>query len=316
MSNLSEYISKNKEYVEKNNFTELEKIRYVYLDLGQRLSFNLNFSFGNREKQKEIYNRAKSNNFVEEDFKNNNGICNSMSYMLEKILTELGVNIRTVTAPLDERYCAHTYNVVTSQDGEEYIIDLQEDLENIQSHSFTKNFGRSTEKDKLPPITRMDIEKVDKKLGAIKDDFYYADEYLHLIKTVSDSIKEIDQKAEFVFENLEAYDAPKMEYAERKWHHEKLLKELFSEKELKKIHQIDCYRKTPEGREYQNCIVVELSGKTDIYLFSKEESRYKKISMEEFAKEKENGLVNMEGILGLKKVLRDRKEQEQKQTER
>ena len=54
MSNLSEYIEKVKEYKKKNqNISEEELIRYVYLDLGKRFSFDLSFSFGNKKKKKE-----------------------------------------------------------------------------------------------------------------------------------------------------------------------------------------------------------------------------------------------------------------------
>ena len=60
MSNLSEYIEKVKEYKKKNqNISEEELIRYVYLDLGKRFSFDLSFSFGNTKTKKRIYAHSK-----------------------------------------------------------------------------------------------------------------------------------------------------------------------------------------------------------------------------------------------------------------
>lgn len=48
MSKMEQYIKKVEEFISKNkDLTEMEIIRYVYLDLGKRFSFNLNFAFGN-----------------------------------------------------------------------------------------------------------------------------------------------------------------------------------------------------------------------------------------------------------------------------
>ena len=41
MSSLEKYIEEVKENTE--NFSDIEKLRYVYLDLGKRFSFNLDF---------------------------------------------------------------------------------------------------------------------------------------------------------------------------------------------------------------------------------------------------------------------------------
>lgn len=60
MSLLEKYVEKVKE--KTVNYSELEKIRYVYIDLGQKFSFDLDFSFGNtKTKIKYIMNALKSN---------------------------------------------------------------------------------------------------------------------------------------------------------------------------------------------------------------------------------------------------------------
>src|SRR5574344_340940 len=305
MSNLSNYIQKTKKYVEENNFSQLEKVRYVYLNLGKRLSFNLDYSFGNTKTKRAIYNRGKYDEVLEEDFTNKTAICKSISYILEKILKELDVDINTVVEPLNKKQCPHMYNIVNQKEGEKYILDLQEDLENIQSHSFTKKVGISPNTG-MPVIKRFDMEQIDKKLGYISNDFYYSDDYLYLIKSDIGLFETLEQKAKFVLENLDIYYNKDMKYAERTWHHEKLLQELFSSNELNKIHQIHCYRETENGKKYQNCIAVQVSKGTDIYLFSEDDNKYVKVTNEEFIKEKENGLVNIEGIPGLKKSIKER----------
>ena len=43
MNNLETYIERIKK--ETEGFTDIEKLRYVYIDLGKRFVFDLNFSF-------------------------------------------------------------------------------------------------------------------------------------------------------------------------------------------------------------------------------------------------------------------------------
>ena len=50
-----------KEYIKQNpNISEEKLIRYVYLDLGQRFSFDLRFAFGNTKTRRNIYTKSKN----------------------------------------------------------------------------------------------------------------------------------------------------------------------------------------------------------------------------------------------------------------
>lgn len=306
MSNLSRYIEQIKEYKKQNpNITEEKLIRYVYLDLGQRFSFNLKFSFGNTKTKKSIYANSKIEKDLNEAMESNIVICKSVSYIVEYILKNLGVNIRTVVDPKDERKCPHMYNIVTPKEGEEYIIDLQEDMENIQSHSFTKNYGLSINPNKSPVIRRFDIEQMDRKLGFVDDEHYYSDDYLYLLKSDIGYFTNFAEKVEFVLGNIDIHENKSIQYAERKWHHEKLLEEIFSKEELKRIHIIDCYQGDGEERQYKNCIAVDVSKGTDIYMYSVEQNRYCKMSIQEFARETQNGLVHLQGVPGLRQAIKD-----------
>lgn len=310
MSNLSRYIEKIKEYENQNSDISEEKlIRYVYLDLGKRFSFDLNFFYTNRKNKQRIYAHSKNEEDLEKAMESSIVICKSVSYILEHILKNLGVNIRTVVAPNDTRKCPHMYNIVTPKDGEEYIIDLQEDMENIQSHSFTKNFGLSTKPKNMPVISRFTIEQMDRELGYIDDENYYSDDYLYLLKSDIGYFTDFAEKVQFVLENIDIHENPAIQYQERKWHHDKILKELFSAEELKRIHFIDCYQGDGEEREYKNCIAIERSKGTDIYMYAVEQNRYLKMTIQEFAKQVQNGLIHEQGILGLRQALRELKQE-------
>ena len=309
MSSLDEYVENVKKYKNQHpDISEDKLIRYVYWDLGQRFTFDLKFAFGNSREKQRIYDCSRSKEDLEEAMNSNIVICKSVSYIIEYVLKKLGVNIRTVVEPQDGRRCPHIYNIVIPKDGEKYSIDLQEDMKEIQAHSFTKHYGLSTEDNKKPVLSRRYIEQMDRELGYVDEEHYYSDEYLYLLKSEINYFTNFSEKVEFVLENIYIYENKKIEYPERKWHHEKILKDLFSEKELNKIHMIDCYYEEPQERKYKNCIVVEISGTTEIYMYSIEENRYCKMTIEEFAKLVQNGLVNLQGVPRLKNALRKLKE--------
>ena len=120
MSSLEKYIEEVKENTE--NFSDIEKLRYVYLDLGKRFSFNLDFSFGNSETKKKIYNKSHKSNELEQSMENNTIICKTSSTIYEYIMKKLGVNIKTETDDMDMRKYPHTYNVVTTKENKKYNL--------------------------------------------------------------------------------------------------------------------------------------------------------------------------------------------------
>ncbi len=318
MSNLSEYITKIKIYKEQNPaVSEIELIRYVYLDLGKRFAFDVNFlPFGNSKKRQEIYMKSRNEKELNECMESNIVICKSVAYILEFILKSLGVNIKTESNPNDIRKCPHIYNVVTPKIGKPYIIDLQEDMYNIQSHSFTKNFGLSTIDRKTLVIPRFTQEQIDRKLGYIDDEHYYSDDYLYLIKSDIGYFEDFGEKVKFFLENIDVYDNPNMQYTDRQWHHVRILEELFSNKEFnfeennKKIRMIDCYKDIKGVRNYINCIAVQTTKGTEMYVYNKKEYKYSQVNLKNFARAVKNGLIIHNcTVPGLKKALKEIKEE-------
>ena len=303
MSNLKEYIEQVKEFQRNNpDLTETELIRYVYLDLGKRFSFDLNYAFGTKATKKKIYNKTEKAD-LEASMENNTIICISACHILEYVLGNLGINIRTKEEERDVSKFPHVYNIITQKNGKEYIIDLQSDIKNIQSHSFTSYYGLSVERGKPAVISRAEIERMDRKLGYIDDKNYYADDYMYLLKSYIEVMGNVEDKAELVLENIDIYQNREMNYHARKWHHEELLKKLFSIKEMRKIHMIDCYEQIGDEREYRNCIAVDNKTGTDIYMYDIEKNKYCKMTIEDFARLIREGLVNLQPIRGLKYAL-------------
>ena len=289
MSNLDNYVEYIKEKISKiENITETEIIRYVYLDLGKRFGFDPNYWFGNVATQRKIYSKSRNKEDLNLCMENNTAVCKSLAYICKYILERLEIDIQVEYLDEYERDMPHVYNVVTEKNGRRYIIDLQQDLENIHSNSRTDCFGVRGVRDREPVISRLELEEIDKKLGYINKENYYADEYLYALKMYSDFITKLDEKLDFILENIDIYHNKNMQYIERRWHHLFILKKILSEDEFKKIQFIDCYKQTEKGRDYKNCIVYYSNNTPTIYLYSVEQNKYVQIRLEEFAKQIKN----------------------------
>ena len=272
MSSLEKYVEKVKK--ETEGFSSIEKLRYIYWDLGSKFAFDLDFSFGNSKTRKQIYDHSRSEDDLNRCLENNTAICKSIAYIFSYVMKELGVNIESVIDEEDFRKCPHIYNVLITEDGRKYRFDLQEDMRNIKAQLRTQYFGIPIEDEEQELISRAELDQIDKKQGHISEKSYYTDEYLELIKMHLPMFEDFGQKVQFVLENSEAYTNPEMGYADRKWRMEDLIGNenkdglLFSKEEKYKINMIDCYRENDGKKNYELCIVVNVKGGKDIYLFS------------------------------------------------
>ena len=139
MSSLEKYVEKVKK--ETEGFSSMEKLRYIYWDLGSKFAFDLDFSFGNSKIRKQIYDHSRSEDNLNRCLENNTAICKSIAYIFSYVMKELGVNIESVIDEEDFRKYPHIYNVLITEDGRKYRFDLQEDMRNIKAQLRTQYFG-------------------------------------------------------------------------------------------------------------------------------------------------------------------------------
>ena len=310
MSTLTEYIDYLKDRIsQKPNMDELSIIRFVYIDLGRKMDFDLNYTFGNSKEKKEIYDKHVTESELNKALETHTAICKSISFLMQRILREFDVNIKTER----EDFGRHMYNIVTLKDGRTMIIDLEDDLEYIQSGAKTRSFGITLDrKDKV--IQEDELREIDiKKADYIKEGYYVEDLVWMLKLAISDKNLPFEERLDFVLQNLDVYrDNRNVKYRERVRYHDRMLEELFNSKEYGKIHLIDCIKKDGEEKKYQTCIVTETKV-PKVYFFSDEEYRYKEISMEELAEMINNGLITRQGIPGMIQYLKKKKEEQDSQ---
>ena len=294
MNSLDDYINNLSVYFEYLELNDLEIVRYIYMDLGSKLSFDeLFIPFGNSKTKQNIY-KYKSQNLksLNECLKNKKVICKSLCYILEYIIRNFNIDIKTVKDEGDYRKCPHVFNVVTI-DGNKYIIDLQEDIYNIQSNTFTKNFGipyYSNQK----VIDRQTLNYIDKKLGFNNK---YIDEYLVLMHSVVDYIDDIEEKLDFILKNIDVYNLSHMGYIDLVWHHKSILEEFFNYYEFNYetgnglIKMYDCYKIVNGNKKYYNVISLHIKNNINLYIYDVVRNRYNKIEVNSFKLANKNGLI-------------------------
>ena len=322
MDNLDNYVEKVKEWISTvPDITEELIVRYVYLDLGKRFHFDINYRpFGDSKKRNMIYRASDSPILLNKCMETNNIICNSLSNILVYVLRKLGVNIVAIKEQCIENRNPHVYNSISPRNGgPKYTIDLQEDLYYIQMHAFTKNFGLELGNEQKNVISRFEQETMDRQLGYITDDSYYTDDYIYTLKTDMGFFDTFNEKVGFILENIEAIENKEMGYADRQWYHVRILENFFSEEDFDynnskgKIHFIDCYKEINDVKHYINVVVVDNNNNPDIYIYNERKSKYCKIDIIHFAHAVKSGLIILHNskIKNLNKTIKELKDNPQ-----
>ena len=301
MENITKYIEEIRLYINNNpGITQDELVRYVCIDLGKRLAFNLQFiPFGTSRTRRKIYGEVNNLNKVDECLGTNTVICNTASKILCFVLQPFGIDIRTATDQNDSitTPTPHVFNIVRRDSGEEYIVDLQGDMSYIQMHARTPNYGISvTDGTRVIPYTEQ--ERMDRKIGYISDDDYYTDEYLYTLKMDVDCMDSLYDKVKHILGNIEVYDNPNACYIVRQWYHVSVLEFFFNQAIFDyrngsgKIRVINGYKNLENGSIiYVNCIVLEDRGETHIFLYNTSKGGYSEIEIDNFIQALNNGLV-------------------------
>ena len=255
MNELDYYISKLKHRLCSANETKL--IMQIYIDLGLRLVFDEDFFFGGTKKKKELYFSPHSIYYLDKFFESGKITCISSSYILNYILNKLNINSRVVTDTKDFRRYKHVYNVIKEKNGKTYSIDLQDDIMNIRTHSRTWSFGLSLDGNSY--VIDLNTQKnIHKSIGYVNDTNNYSDDYIYVLKNYLSYYNDFNSKINFILENIDIKKND-INYFERRWMHEKMLRSLFDEKELiSKLHTLELFKRNETKREYINAFYVNI----------------------------------------------------------
>ena len=147
----------------------LEKIRWLYVKIGELFSYNYNVLDDESLAKNEV---DFSKNYI-----GRYQTCTQISYILNIIFNNLeGCTSRVIERKINLRGAndlVHLANEVTIDSGEKYTFDLTLDLYLIQSGCQTKQFGYTSDiENTCDIIPLVECERMDRKLGLIKGGEY------------------------------------------------------------------------------------------------------------------------------------------------
>lgn len=216
----------------------IEQIRYLYIELGKMVSFDERYWKGNSKMQKKIY-RGSFHKKIEDLRTDRRIICVSLSLMFQELLTEIGV-YASLNQPDPED--PHMNNIVLYV-GKRYVMDLQRDLEYIQTNRRTRFFG----KEKMAfatfdTITEEEEEAMDRKIGYYREEnggYDYAKDYLRDMKEqLQASEMTLVQKVEFILaKSSEFKNLAQMHIVEKSKWYNLCFRECLTRKEIASISE-------------------------------------------------------------------------------
>ena len=160
-----------------DNLTELEKIRYIYIELGKLFSYDYRVIADESIIDEKVdYASEKIGRYK---------TCYQISEILKTLINGMLPNCRArvVERKINGRSFKreHVATEVITKDGLKLLLDLTLDLSNIQSGMRTKEFGYCTnENGDYDIISQAECKNMDKKLGFITEK--YMDDYIEEFK--------------------------------------------------------------------------------------------------------------------------------------
>ena len=262
MTNLDKYIDKLKEEINKHkDFNEDEIIRFLYLSIAKKITFDVNWVFGNDFTRSSIYYQEDNKELIDKSEKDDKWIliCKGIAYILSYVGKQLGINIETIQEKANTwNPYPHVYNKVTKKDGTEYKLDLYADLPKIKMNKRTEFFGFL---DYTGPyvFSRKQLEEMDYKVGYISKTKPYTNEYFDLLNYYLQLHDSIIDKMTLVLENPSPDTNLDLGYEERKryiiYTVQNLLKN--SDNNAWKWEWLDCYYFTECGMVPKEIIYIK-----------------------------------------------------------
>lgn len=295
MTNLDKYADELIEELNKyDDFSEDEKIRFIYISLGKKLIFDLNWVYGNDFTRGSIYYKNETPE-IADNYESDEKwpmICKSISYTLSYICKKIGINVEVVQdEPNSFLPYPHVYNKVIKKDGSTYFMDLYADLPNINMNRRTEFFGFI---DYISPriFSRKQLEEMDYRNGYVSKAKPYTDEYFDMLKDYISRMDSIYDKILVILENPSPYLEFNLEYDERRRHIINTINYLLKDDRDKgwKWEWLDCYYYNDNRMLPKELIYVKEGEKIHFFEYNPNTMNFNQITNKELSKQLTSGL--------------------------
>lgn len=268
--------------------SELEQARWLYIQAGKRLSYDMNAFYLRDEKLGSKYNE-KVDILSETDTML---VCKPINLVYIQLLRKIGIDAKLVV--LDDRFeYNHVGTRIKFKNGLEIFTDLTLDLYRIQSGMRTLNFAYTTPGGDYDILTKKELKDIDMKLGYTYRGVYIDD----FFDFVSGELKNDEKVSRYLLDGKKTSEVPILSIIESKLNF--ILKHIFFQKlgyvegrnlliymlekcltdeEKENISQYDLVRKKMDGiNEFANCIKIS-KGKESIYYVKLPKEKMIKVS--------------------------------------
>ena len=183
------------------NFTELQKARYLYINLGKLLAYDERYIVANSKAEKKLFRMAKENvidfNKIKEG-KKFKGICIDLNRLYANVLLKAGIE----KVYMNYGYGIMPHDSVTAKlDGGTYCLDMQRDLIHIQLNQMTDFFGFQDDDEPFCDAILSDemVAEIDKSIG-FENYNYEGGRYIHQLRQKFESTYFYDKENQEAFE--------------------------------------------------------------------------------------------------------------------
>lgn len=300
--------------------SEIEKVRYIYIEIAKILSYKRDFLYLLDDKpMKDIYTEDITIDTIENsDYQNKiSAVCKQHAEILCETLNSLcEQNIKARTIGYDKKKFKHVDTIVTVC-GNSYYLDINKDLYRVQKGMKTVGFAKNNkeiDETEYQTISEEELKTIDKKIGYCKYGMYMNDAIEMLKSEMLDEenwgeyMKEYDLntetkqdvifkcKIDFIFQYLKnnLQEENKLNIVEISAYYYEIFKRLLTneEKDNSIIDARDIYIKNKEkGLEDSLLYRIEMKHSILYYLYRDEERGFVKTSLSELTEMYKNGEI-------------------------
>jgi len=298
----------------------IEKVRYLYLRLGNILSYNRDYlNIENITILKDIYNDYITLSMIEEgDYQNKIiAICKQHSEILAETINSLNdENIKAITAGYDEVEGSHITVIVEIEEKGHYCLEINKDLYKIQKGMKTKGFAvpyKTMEGIECNVLSDDEIKNMDEKLGYYKYGMY-TDDVIQMLKNEMEQETNWEQynqgepkssafhyKIDFIFKHLRNNQLDEMEIFEVNKFYKMLYYRLTTEEERSEnyLNRVDILI-NKNGKQVKSLLYeIQREEGNLYYIYSHEEKTFVEISKQQVIDFQENKIIEYEGYCKL-----------------
>lgn len=310
-----------------DGLTQLEKARYIYIELGKQRTFDTRYYYGNSSIRKKIHQEVERERTNTRNLRNKRTIiCITLSEIYKSALQQVGIDCEVVSnGGYGDKHVIPIVSLNDEKRGKLRIrADLQQDLEAIQTGMSTVEFGTINRHERrYNVIAENELKEIDRKIGYIKENYRDADIDEAILKART---MDANESLRYILQNPALYANTHFNgQVERRKYYRFLINTIIPNYSEKKVFMFTCYREKADGqnseqekRDYTLCVYSYEKEEVYAYLYSTKEERFLPIELEKLDELQSEGLVlgtrrKTKGVRLLNKFIRAHKSKKEKE---